>query len=216
MFCLRRIGLGASNALPQLRRNYLAETKPDGRRPIAFTALAIEPPEGWGEAAVRTMFAVGGDEKLCGAALDWLKDQTNSVPRFEQELAALARTGKKNLAWPALDALVKANLGSERTSPVLTDCLLSTNLTVRASAAGWLLEFQPTNSQAFDVVTNAFAGDKFGDGTGPVSRYWLMTCLAKLGPAAAPALPLIRKYYSDAPYARDRIAAAIRTIEGKP
>jgi hypothetical protein len=216
MFCLRQIGLGASNTLPQLRRNYLAETKPNERLYIAFTALAIEPPGGWGEAEVRTMLAVGGDEGLCRNALDWLKPQTNAMPRFEQELAALARTGKKDLAWPALDALVKADLGSARTSPVLTDCLFSTNLEVRVSAAGWLLEFQPTNSLAFEVVTNAFTDDKFGDGTGHITRYWLMTCLAKLGPAAAPALPLIRKYYLAAPYARDRIAKAIRTIEGKP
>jgi hypothetical protein len=141
-----------------------------------------------------------------------LRYSTNMAPCFERELGTLARAGEKRnrVAWSALEAICRANLDIARKLPVVTDCLTSTNAALRATAAGWLLEFQPASAEAFAGVTNALAA-----GAPDMDEQWLLGRLVKLGPAAVPALPLLRQLHSRTamPLQREQIADAIHALE---
>ncbi len=213
--CLGRIGRGASNALPALRLCFETEKSSSVRFLIATEANDIEPEEFWSEEPTRAVLTGMTNQQTRDEAesvLRLLSSSTNIAPRFQQELSALARTGEgqNRLALAALDALCQANLDPIRKIPVLTDCLSSTNIAVRITAAGWLLDFQPTNELAFASVTNGLTRSY-----PEVDREWLLARLAKLGAAAAPALPLLRQLHARAsPDQQESIADAIHTIEG--
>ncbi len=210
--CLRNIGPGASNALPVLRHRFTVEKSQPTRLQLAVAAAAIDPGEFWATETMRAALTNGPTRGLADHALSLLCRSTNVAPLFERELVALARGDEEQSqqSWAALDALCRANLDLARKLPVLTDCLGSTNGVLRTVAAGWLLEFQPTNARAFTGVTNALANNQPG-----VAREWLLTRLTELGPAAAPTLPLLRQLLSGVTLSqREPIEDAIHAIEG--
>ena len=228
---LESIGPGASNALPLLRRRFEAQRTEAERLGVALGALAVDPTEFWMDGPFRDSLAGKYDNWNFRTAkvLDTVRRLTNATPRYERELGLLARSGRveesgmiaqlNNTAWLALDALCRANIDPARKIPVAIDCLTSTNAVVRIAAAGWLLDFQPTNTLAFAGVTNALAnswayGEVRSDENPEVAREWLLARLVRLGPAAAPALPLLLQLHSHAS-GRDRwfLADAIEAIE---
>lgn len=210
--CLRNVGPGASNALPVLRHRFTVEKSPSTRLQLAVAAAAIDPGEFWATETIRAALTNGSARGQASHALSLLSRSTNVAPIFERELVALthADEDQNQQSWMALNALCRANLDLARKLPVLTDCLGSTNGVLRTVAAGWLLDFQPANARAFTGVTNALANNQPG-----VAPEWLLTRLTKLGPAAAPALPLLRQLLSGVtPSQREPIEDAIHALEG--
>ncbi len=159
--CLGAIGPEASNALASLRAVYEAESKPLRRLHIAKDAFEIGASEFWADNDVRGVFA-GTNRPLRLEVVRLLSKWTNILPRFELELAALARRTandrspdwKESLTCVILDTLYSAKLDRIRMIPLLGDCLQSTNPCVRLNATDKLLQLVPTDALAFASLTN--------------------------------------------------------------
>jgi HEAT repeat protein len=196
------IGLrGAAQDSPEIMPVYQKLLSEKDANTRSWIALALGGMRVEQETAINTLVGLLQDENgnVRGSAVGALgrigPAAAAAVPQLlrllEQEEQRAVVPDSEIVSWRILEALERMGPAARAAVPMLTNQINSTNAMISAYAARTLWAIEPHNSLTIPCFM-----EKLTPGGGHLdtsAQYWSLLALAKIGPEARAALPLVRK-----------------------